>query len=146
MKNYVRTLRVNVTAPPLTGLKASSGANMDVTGPYTVDNLQLEVSSGATLKAGFTATTLQAQVSSGGGATVSGKIQRLNVRTSSGGVFKGDNLHATVCEASASTGGNIAVAVQETLTAEASTEGSVRYTGAPQVTKHTSIGGSVSNH
>ena len=144
-KNYIRNLRVNVTAAPLTALKASSGATVEVAGPYATDNLQLEVSSGATLKAEFVTPALQARVSSGGVATVTGKIQRLDVQASSGGEFKGGNLQATACEAAASSGGTVAVAVQETLTAKASSGGDVRYTGSPKVTKHTSSGGSVKN-
>ncbi|HEX8656332.1 MAG TPA: head GIN domain-containing protein [Hymenobacter sp.] len=142
-KNFVRNLRVNVTAASLTKLEASSGAKVEVVGSYATDNLQIGLSSGATLKADFTATTLKARVSSGGVATVTGKIQRLDVQASSGGVFKGGALQAAACDASASSGGNVDVAVQETLTAEASSGGDVRYSGSPKLTKHTSSGGSV---
>ena len=144
--NRIRNLRVNVTAAtPLTALKASSGASVDVAGRYTTDSLQLDLSSGATLKTDLTATTLRARLSSGGIATVTGQLKRLDVRTASGGLFKGADLRAATCDASASSGGNIMVAVQETLTAEASSGGDVRYSGSPQVTKHTSSGGSVSS-
>ncbi|HEX8506987.1 MAG TPA: head GIN domain-containing protein [Hymenobacter sp.] len=142
-KNFVRNLRVDVTAAQLTAIKASSGSRVDVASPFTADNLELEVSSGATLKGDFTATAVKARVSSGGVATVAGKIQRLDVQASSGGEFKGSDLQATACEASASSGGTVAVAVQETLTADASSGGDVRYSGSPKVTKHTSSGGSV---
>ena len=142
-KANTRNLRVSVTAAALTGLQANSGANVEVAGAYTTDKLTLGVSSGATLRADFTANSLQASVSSGGVATVTGKIQRLDVQASSGGVFKGDDLQAKACEASASSGGTVAVAVQESLTANASSGGDVRYSGSPQVTKRTSSGGSV---
>ncbi len=142
-KNCVRNLRVNVTAAPLAALKAGSGAKVEVASPYVANNLQLDVSSGATVKAELTVADLHAQVSSGGEATVTGKIQRLDVHASSGGEFRGGNLQATACEASASSGGTVNVAVQETLTASASSGGDVRYTGSPKVTKHTSSGGSV---
>ncbi|MBF9236067.1 DUF2807 domain-containing protein [Hymenobacter sp. BT683] len=142
-KNFVRNLRVNVTAASLTALKASSGSKVEVAGTYATDNLDLGVSSGATLQATFAATSLNARVSSGGVATVTGKIQRLDVQASSGGVFKGSDLQATACEAAASSGGTVAVAVQESLTANASSGGDVRYSGSPKVTKRTSSGGSV---
>ena len=139
----VRNLRVSVTAAGLTALKASSGATVNVAGPYAVDKLQLDLSSGATLRADFTAAALEAHVSSGGVATLSGTAQRLDVQASSGGEFKGAELRATACEAAASSGGLVAVAVRETLTADASSGGGVRYSGSPRVTKHTSSGGSV---
>ena len=136
-------LRVNVTATSLTALHASSGAHAEVIGAFTTQKLDVEVSSGASLKANFASTDLRAQVSSGGTATLAGTAQRLDVGASSGGVFKGDGLTARACEASASSGGNLSVAVQETLTANASSGGDVRYTGSPRVSKRTSSGGSV---
>ncbi len=143
-KATVRNLRVNVTtAAPLRALNAHSGARAIVTGPYAAQDLRLGVSSGATLRAAFSATNLDVSVSSGGVVTLSGNSQRLNVKVSSGGVFKGDELQAATCDASASSGGNVAVAVQKSLTAEASSGSDVRYLGTPQVTKHTSSGGSV---
>ena len=142
-KNYVRNLRVNVTAADITELKATSGAKVEVAGTYAVAKLTVGVSSGATLQADFTVADLQASVSSGGVATVTGKIQRLDVRASSGGEFKGSSLQTTACEAVASSGGTVAVAVQNTLLAKASSGGDVRYSGSPQVTKRTSSGGSV---
>ena len=138
-----RNLRVTVSAANLTGLEASSGASVEVAGPYATDQLTLGISSGATLRGEFTAKALEATVSSGSVATVTGKIQRLDVRASSGGVFRGGDLQAMACEVSASSGGTVAVAVQETLTANASSGGDVRYSGSPQVTKRTSSGGSV---
>lgn len=140
-----RHLRVNVTAPPLMALRGSSGATIAVAGPYAPEKLEIDLSSGAILTADLTAPTVQAQLSSGGIATLTGKIQRLEVRASSGGIFKGSGLQAAACQADASSGGIITVAVQETLTAAASSGGGVRYSGSPQVTKHTSSGGSVSS-
>jgi hypothetical protein len=52
-------------------------------------------------------------------------------------------LLARACDATASSGGNVAVAVQETLSATASSGGDVRYSGSPRVSRHTSSGGSV---
>lgn len=143
--SFVRTLRVNVTAPPLDGLSASSGSRLVVDGPYTTNTLKLDVSSGATVKGSFTVSAMNAELSSGSVATITGSIKRLEVSTSSGAEFKGSDLQAQDCAAEASSGGNIAVAVAESLTANASSGGDVRYTGAPRVTKHTSSGGSVRN-
>ena len=142
LKN-VRHLLVNVTATSLTALHASSGAHAEVVGAFTTQGLDVAVSSGATLRANFTSTDLRAKVSSGGVATLAGTAQRLDVGASSGGVFKGSDLLARACDANASSGGTVAVGVQETLTADASSGGDIRYAGSPRVSKHTSSGGSV---
>ena len=138
-----RHLRVSVTATSLDALHASSGARAEVVGPFTTQGLDVAASSGATIRATFSSTDLRAQVSSGGVATLAGTAQRLDVGASSGGVFKGSELLARACDASASSGGTVAVAVQETLTAKASSGGDVRYAGSPRVSKRTSSGGSV---
>ncbi|WP_375416675.1 head GIN domain-containing protein [uncultured Hymenobacter sp.] len=140
-----RHLRVNVTAPPLTALRASSGATIAVAGSYSPEKLEIDLSSGAVLTADLTAPAVQAHLSSGGIATLTGQIQRLDVRAASGGIFKGSGLQAATCQAEASSGGIITVGVEKTLTAEASSGGGVRYTGSPQVTKRTSSGGHVSS-
>ena len=138
-----RHLRVSATATSLTALHANSGARAEVVGAFTTQKLDVEVSSGATLRANFSSSDLRAQVSSGGVATLAGTAERLDVGASSGGVFKGSELLARACEASASSGGNLSVAVQETLTANASSGGDIRYAGSPRVSKRTSSGGSV---
>ncbi|GAB2855135.1 head GIN domain-containing protein [Hymenobacter ruber] len=142
LKN-VRHMRVDVTATSLTALHASSGAHAEVVGAFTTQGLDVAASSGGTVKATFISTDVNAHVSSGGVATLAGTAQRLDVGASSGGVFKGDGLVARVCDASASSGGNLSVTVQEALTADASSGGDVRYSGSPRVSKRTSSGGSV---
>ncbi|OGX85492.1 head GIN domain-containing protein [Hymenobacter glacialis] len=143
--NRPRNLRVSIVAAPLTSLEVGSGSRVEVKNGYAAGDFRLGVGSGAVVSApDFTAKSVQARVSSGGVATLTGKVESLTVQASSGGVFKGDNLQATACEASASSGGTVAVAVQEKLTANASSGGDVRYGGSPQaITKHTSSGGSV---
>ena len=136
-------LRVAVTAAQLTGLAASSGASVLVQGTYPTGNLELKASSGASLRGDFAANDVQARLSSGSEMVVSGSTKRVSVRTSSGGSFDGQRLRAEVGEATASSGGSVALGVQTTLWAEASSGGSVRYSGSPVVSKHTSSGGSV---
>ena len=73
-------------------------------------------------------------------------VELLRERAESrGAVFKGRTLEAAACEADASSGGTIAVSVQENLQARASSGGGVSYSGPAKVTKRTSSGGSVRN-
>ncbi|MDO7848747.1 head GIN domain-containing protein [Hymenobacter sp. M29] len=142
--NRPKNLRVSIVAAPLTGIEASSGSRVDVKNAYDAGDFTLEASSGAVVSApSFTGRSVKASVSSGAVASLGGKVQSLNVQASSGGVFKGQDVQAATCDASASSGGTVAVAVQDKLVANASSGGDVRYSGSPQVTKHTSSGGSV---
>ncbi|WP_019947355.1 head GIN domain-containing protein [Hymenobacter aerophilus] len=142
-KSYVRTLHVEVAAPLINKLSGSSGAKLTVPGPYATDKLAADLSSGASLVADFRAATLDLDLSSGATATLTGKAKELKVDVSSGAEFKGRTLEAAACEASASSGGSIAVNVQENLQANASSGGGVNYSGPAKVRKTTSSGGSV---
>lgn len=144
-KNYVRTLRVDVVAPIINKLSGNSGAKLTVPGPYATDKLAIDLSSGASLVADFRAATLDFDLSSGASTTLTGKVKQLKVDVSSGAVFKGRTLEAATCEASASSGGTVAVNVQENLSANASSGGGVSYSGPAKVRKTTSSGGSVKN-
>lgn len=136
-------LRVAVTADQLTALEAGSGAAVDAKGDYAAPNFQLDVSSGASLRADMATTDLTVRQGSGSVVTLKGKAPHLDIRTGSGSVFNGKDLQTDKCEAQASSGSTLKIAVRETLVAEASSGASIKYQGAPAVTKRTGSGGSV---
>ncbi|AMJ67282.1 head GIN domain-containing protein [Hymenobacter sp. PAMC 26628] len=136
-------LRVAVTADQLTALTAGSGAAVDAKGDYAAPNFQLDVSSGASLRADIATTDLTVRQGSGSVITLKGKAPHLDIRTGSGSVFNGKDLQTDKCEAQASSGSTLKIAVREALVAEASSGASIKYQGAPTVTKHTGSGGSV---
>lgn len=139
-------LHVAVTADRLTALTAGSGSSVEAKGNFAADNFQLDVSSGALLKADMATTALTVRQSSGSTITLQGRAPSLDVRSSSGATFNGRDLLTDRCRAQASSGSSVRVAVKEDLVAQASSGGSVSYSGSPQVTKQTSSGGSVSGH
>ena len=135
--------KVNVTAAGLTGLEASSGSSVKVAGTYSTTSMKLGVSSGASMRATFQANVLDMKLSSGASAHLSGRAQRFSATASSGATLNAQDLTATACEASASSGASMRVGVRSSLVAQASSGGSVRYEGSPEVRKQTSSGGSV---
>jgi len=136
-------LRVAVTADELTALTAGSGSEVRTSGDFDAAEFQLDVSSGATVKAGFDTGTLTVRQSSGSTSNLSGRAASLDVQSSSGATFDAYNLKTDRCRAEASSGSSVAVAVKDDLVAQASSGGSISYQGAPQLTKRTSSGGSV---
>jgi hypothetical protein len=137
-------LRAAVTADQLTGLTASSGSSVRTSGDFDAATFQLDVSSGASVKADLATTTLTVRQSSGSSADVRGNAATLDEQSSSGATFDAPNLQTTTCRAEASSGSSITVAVKDDLVAQASSGGSISYKGSPQLTKRTSSGGSVS--
>lgn len=137
-------LRVAVTADELTALMAGSGSSVRTTGDFDAATFQLDVSSGAAVKADLATTTLTVRQSSGSTASLSGRATSLDVQSSSGASFDAADLQTEHCRAEASSGSSVRVAVKDDLVAQASSGGSISYKGSPQLTKHTSSGGSVS--
>ena len=139
-----KRLRVAVTADELTALTAGSGSSVRTTGDFDAADFRLDVSSGATVKAGLATTTLTVRQSSGSTADLSGRATSLDVQSSSGASLDAADLQTDHCRAEASSGSSVRLAVKDDLVAQASSGGSISYKGSPQLTKRTSSGGSVS--
>ena len=139
-------LRATITADQLTALSAHSGSSVRATGDFDADNFQLDVSSGAAVKASLATNTLTVRQSSGSTADLRGRATSIDVRSSSGSTLDGGDLQADHVRAEASSGSSIQLAVKDDLVAQASSGGSISYKGSPQLTKRTSSGGSVSGH
>lgn len=137
-------LRVAITADELTALTAGSGSSVRTAGDFDAATFQLDVSSGAAVKADLATTTLTVRQSSGSTAALSGRATSLDIQSSSGASCDAPKLQADHCRATASSGSSITVAVKDDLVAQASSGGSISYKGSPQLTKRTSSGGSVS--
>ncbi|MGI4832763.1 MAG: head GIN domain-containing protein [Janthinobacterium lividum] len=137
-------LRASVTADQLTALSAHSGSAVHATGDFDADNFQLDISSGASVKASLATGALTVRQSSGSTADLRGRATSLDVRSSSGATLDGDELQADRARAEASSGSSVSLAVKDDLVAQASSGGSISYKGSPQLTKRTSSGGSVS--
>lgn len=136
-------LRASVTADQLTALAAHSGSSVRASGDFDADNFQLDVSSGATVKASLATSALTVRQSSGSTADLSGRATSVDVRSSSGATLDGKDLQADRARAEASSGSSVSLAVKDDLVAQASSGGSISYKGSPQLTKRTSSGGSV---
>jgi len=139
-------LRVAVTADELTALTAGSGSSVRTSGDFDAATFQLDISSGATVKADLATTTLTVRQSSGSTADLSGRATSLDIQSSSGSSFDAADLKIDHARAEASSGSSIQLAVKDDLVAQASSGGSISYKGSPQLTKRTSSGGSVSGH
>ncbi|MEJ7659516.1 MAG: head GIN domain-containing protein [Hymenobacter sp.] len=137
-------LRVRVTADQLTSLAAGSGAVVTATGNVAAPDFQLDVSSGASCQATeLTPNVLIVRQSGASTVTLGGRAPRFDLRAIGGSTFKGENLLTDRSQVEASNGSTVRLAVRESLLAEASSGASVRYLGAPTVTKTVSGGGTV---
>lgn len=141
---WKKKVNVKVIANKIDGLDASSGASIYSTNTITTDILNMSVSSGANLKVKFDANKAACDASSGADAILSGKANMFKTEASSGSDIHADNVIAQRVKADVSSGAGISVHAEQELIAEASSGGSVRYSGNPKmVDVDKSSGGSV---
>ncbi|MEH6512927.1 head GIN domain-containing protein [Maribacter arcticus] len=137
------TKKVYITLPKVSGLHASSGANLTAENMIQSEKLEVDASSGAMLNANVNVSDMEIDASSGANITLSGSAKEVYVDGSSGANIKANDLMTLICNADASSGANVSIHVKDKLTAEASSGGNISYKGEPSVQKNKSVSGSV---
>lgn len=138
-----RHLRVAVTADQLHMLAASSGAAVTASGPFATPDFQLDISSGAAVRADLNVGVLIVRQNGGSVIELTGQAPRFDLKITSGSVFNGEKLLTNRAQIEASSGSIAKLAVKEVLMAEASSGSSIKYYGSPEVTKNVSGGASI---
>lgn len=137
------TKRVHVSLPEVTGLYASSGADLATRNVIRADKIYFDASSGADIKASVVAEEIEADTSSGSDIRLEGEADMLRADASSGSGIRAKDLAVKICYADASSGADIDLNVAESLVAEVSSGADISYTGNPTVEKNKSYSGSV---
>ncbi len=148
-----KNLSINVSSPRLDNIDVSSGSNLtvvnsiqeknmridassgsNITGDFKVANAAtISVSSGSNVRAGITAGNISIKSSSGSNMSLSGTANSGTIDISSGALCKADDLKFTSLETEATSGGNLSVNVSDKLKVKASSGGTVRYKGRPEI-------------
>lgn len=138
------TKNVYVTARNLHLLSTSSGASATSENVINTESIQLKSSSGSNIRVEIVSNDVTSASSSGSSIKIIGKTNLLNAKSSSGASIRADRFEASEVEAKVSSGASIDVFATESLIANASSGGSIEYTGTPRkLVKNTSSGGSV---
>ena len=148
-KNVYKAKARNVylTTNDISKIVASSGARVKSENTLTANKLDLDASSGSSMKIYVNADEVTSECSSGADIDVFGKTHSFSARASSGSSIDAEELESKNAIAKASSGANIDLHVSETLTAKASSGGDIDYYGNPKnINKNTSSGGSVSKN
>ena len=146
-KNVYRAKARNVylTTNTISKIRTSSGASVKSENTLQVNTLDLDSSSGSSIKVYVSADKVISSTSSGADIDIYGKTNTFSASASSGSSIDADKLETVDAYAKASSGANIDVNVSGKLTAKASSGGDIDYEGDPiNVNKDTSSGGSVS--
>lgn len=116
----------------LTDISVDSGASLTTKEALTGDNIDLDASSGGSMRVEVIAKNINTDASSGGVLRASGTADRVTASVSSGGVSRISNLKSLSAKVSASSGGVLDVYSTENLKADASSGGVINYYGNPK--------------
>ena len=145
--NYAKARNVYLTTSDISKISASSGASVKSENTIQATSLDLESSSGSSIKIRTNAHEIKSESSSGSTITIFGKSEMFSANASSGSSINANELKTVDAMVKVSSGANINVNVTHKLTAKASSGGAIEYEGNPKdVDKKTSSGGSVSGN
>ncbi len=142
-----RSMHVKVYFTDLELIKASSGSHISNDQCISIEELELDCSSGAYLALDLDCTDLVVDVSSGASVNLVGSANSQNVDVSSGASYKSPDLICKSATVEASSGAFAKVYATEYFKGRASSGGAIRYGGNPikvDVKKDKWSGGSVS--
>jgi hypothetical protein len=139
-----RTVKVYVTYVEVSKLSASSAANLFAENTIKTKSLQVSASSAGTVDITIEVETIDASASTAGEISLKGKATSADFGASSAGEISAYDLSTSTISARASTAGSVKASVEKEIEAHASSGGSIRYQGNPQRSNtNSSSGGSV---
>ncbi|MDA3891033.1 MAG: DUF2807 domain-containing protein [Salinivirgaceae bacterium] len=142
--SWNKNILVKVTATKINKIKVSSGANVVSQNLIESEALKMSLNSGAHMKIAFKAPKASCEASSGANATLKGSAKVFKADASSGAGINASEVKAVSVNADVSSGAHISVHAEEEIEADASSGGSIKYTGSPKmVDVDKSSGGSV---
>lgn len=145
--NQAKARNVYLTTESISKIKASSGATVKSENTLQAESLNLDSSSGSTIKIHAYANDIKSESSSGSSIKLYGKCNTFSAEASSGSSINAQELKTVNAKTATSSGSSIDVFVTGKLTAKASSGGDIDYEGNPsEVDKETSSGGSVSGN
>lgn len=130
---YNVKLYAYVTYKSINKIMASSGSSLESKNTIKSDALRIDVSSGASLEADIQTTDCEVTMSSGSDTRIKGTAMNIKMDASSGSTFEGADLSSETCKASVSSGADIKIGVSKKLSGSASSGGSIKYKGNPEV-------------
>ncbi|GGI57189.1 head GIN domain-containing protein [Winogradskyella haliclonae] len=136
--------KVILTVKDLNDIETTSGAYVISENTFDMDKLTIESTSGSHIDIDVITNRLKCESTSGAGIKISGRTDELNVSATSGSYVRAGDLKAKTTRVSATSGASITVNTSKELTANATSGGSIKYSGNPEkVNKNDGVSGSI---
>jgi hypothetical protein len=115
----------------IAGLETHSSGKISAK-DISTGSLRLQISSSGGISIdSLAANSLEVQISSSGSVSVAGAVEQQNIRLSSSGCYSAKNLASRTAKVNVSSSGSATLRVAESLEANITSSGSVRYYGNP---------------
>ena len=142
--SFSGTQKVMVSFKTISKISASSGSDVYSTNTISVENLELETSSGSDMELEVKVNSLHCKASSGSDLKITGTANSLVANASSGSDINAKNLNTLNTDAKSSSGADIIVNVSNELTAKAESGSDITYSGNPgKVYKSSGVSASI---
>ena len=142
--NSTEPMRIYVSLPLLEQIQASSSSSVKGTNAFSGKDLEIDVSSSASVRLDFSGDDVNVDVSSSGSVNLEGSASEVKASASSSGSIDAREMKSETANAQASSAGSVTVYASQKVRARASSAGSVSYYGNPDnVDSDTSSAGRV---
>ena len=132
-KNRDTKATVTVYSKEILSVDCSAGSALRSDDVWKAPDMKINVSSGASCSLGIEVGNLVAEASSGGKISLEGKSGSSELEASSGGSISAFPLTSLSADVDVSSGGSVKLYESESLKASASSGGSIRYKGNPEI-------------
>ena len=129
--NNNKKAEVTIYYKNLDEIDASAGCSVSSEEVVSGNSLDLDVSSGASVRLEVEGEMVDVDASSGATVTVKGSSERADIDASSGASVNAQYLEANHTSADVSSGASISCVAHKSIEAEASSGGSIKYKGDP---------------
>ncbi len=141
-----KSRKVYVTASSINEISVSSGAEVISENTINSDDLKIRATSGSDVRLQLNVANLNCNTTSGANARLVGKASSFTAESTSGSDIKAQELETETCNVKVTSGADIYVNVTESLDANATSGGDIKYIGNPKkVQKNVSSSGSIHN-
>lgn len=120
---------VTVYYTQLSDINVAAGASLKASDPIYTEDMDIDVSSGASADIEVICTELSADASSGATIKLEGSSSKSSYDASSGASIRAKTLTSNKVRAEASSGASISLHADKSLNADASSGGSIKYAG-----------------
>ena len=121
-----------ITVPDINQIKTTAGSNVFADDTLKLKSIEIKSTAGSNVHLKVIAENLKLKATSGANVFMSGIGKSANIVASSGANIKASGLKTENCIAALSSGANVWLEVQKSLTVSSSTGGNFYYTGDPE--------------